>query len=170
MELLEARKFGVHARLLGLGINPALNQDFINQVFDNEMSRERRARLLEAYRFGWTIADIATNKQSTPEILEKMPFMQEFNKLKKIIDNEKKTIGGWCTIQWHGERDTHYYYISFGTYNENGQLDSFGVHDDTIFYYVEDENALKLLMKETAVHGEFKILNYELVSNEAIAA
>ena len=91
MELLDAKKHGIKAKLAGLGISLELNQGFVNQVFDDEMSKERRSKLFEAYRYGWTIADLASSEVTNNKD-EKLPYLVEFNKLKKIIDNESKPV------------------------------------------------------------------------------
>ena len=55
-------------------------------------------------------------------------------------------IGIHCHIVWFGE-NAEYYYVSFGEYDYDGEPmnDSFGVPDNTIFYYFNKKEAKKLI-------------------------
>ena len=80
-----------------------------------------------------------------------------------------KPIGAYATVMWikpdgTPEDGTPYEgtYFSFGEYNEDNEpeCDSFGVPDDRIFFYCEDERELKTFM--TAGGEDFVVLEYEL--------
>ena len=80
----------------------------------------------------------------------------------------KQPIGAYATVLWldgNGEPEdgTEYsdVYFSFGEYNEDNEpeCDSFGVPDDRIFYYAEDEYDLEKLKQSTY---DFKVIDYEL--------
>ena len=80
----------------------------------------------------------------------------------------KYPIGAHATIMWldsegNPEDGTEYsdVYFSFGEYDEDNEpeCDSFGVPDDRIFYYAEDEYDLEKLKQSTY---DFKVIDYEL--------
>lgn len=55
-------------------------------------------------------------------------------------------IGAYAVIKWHDDDLKYEYYISFGDWNEDDpETDSFGIPDDTIFFYAkpEDEQSLR---------------------------
>jgi hypothetical protein len=54
-------------------------------------------------------------------------------------------------------------YISFGEYDEAKECDSFGVPDDKIFYYCENESELKEHKTYTGYEDDFRVLSYELI-------
>lgn len=72
-------------------------------------------------------------------------------------------IGALVTFQWKDEsamQDTAYF--SFGNYDDVSETDSFGVPDDTIFYYVDGgEDGLKEMMNNRDL-PEYQIIKYEL--------
>ena len=79
------------------------------------------------------------------------------------------TFGAYATVMWikpdsTPEDGTEYegMYFSFGEYNEDNEpeCDSFGVPDDRIVYYCEDERELKAFM--TAGVEDFVVTSYEL--------
>jgi hypothetical protein len=81
---------------------------------------------------------------------------------------KKQPIGAYATIMWldsegNPEDGTEYsdVYFSFGEYDEDNEpeCDSFGVPDDRIFYYAEDEYDLEKLKQSTY---DFKVIDYEL--------
>ena len=81
---------------------------------------------------------------------------------------KKQPIGAYATIMWldsegKPEDGTEYsdVYFSFGQYDEDNEpeCDSFGVPDDRIFYYAEDEYDLEKLKQSTY---DFKVIDYEL--------
>jgi hypothetical protein len=78
-----------------------------------------------------------------------------------------KPIGAYTTIQWldTGE-EVDGYYFSFGEYDEevDEDHDSFGVPDDSIFFYCDGEHALKSYM--TKGMEDFVVISYELVYND----
>lgn len=53
-------------------------------------------------------------------------------------------------------------YVSFGDYDEQNNVDTFGVDDDTIFYYFPDGEQ-ELLDYISNPASEFVITSYELV-------
>jgi len=76
----------------------------------------------------------------------------------------RQPIGAHAVIQWLDTGDLgDSYYFSFGEYDDDNEpdCDSFGVRDDQIFFYCEDEDSLKSYMTKGA--EDFIVLNYELV-------
>jgi hypothetical protein len=80
----------------------------------------------------------------------------------------KRPIGAYATVVWLDDKGvpedgTEYseVYFSFGEYNEDNQpdCDSFGVSDDRIFYYVDDEIDLERMKN---AKSDFKVIDYEL--------
>jgi len=73
-------------------------------------------------------------------------------------------IGAWCEIEWQDDLAQGFRYISFGTYDEENDSDSYGVADDAILFYCPENEFLKLV--ETG-SGDFKIINfdYEEIAN-----
>ena len=71
----------------------------------------------------------------------------------------------WGDETFHPEAEREYYtsHISFGTYDEDGEddCDSFGVEDDSIFYYAKDEQELKDYLEYPT--EEWILVDYELV-------
>lgn len=79
------------------------------------------------------------------------------------MNQDKKPIGAYALIQWlDTNEEGDGYYFSFGEYNEDNEPDhdSFGVRDDHIFFYCEDEQSLKSYM--TRGSEDFVVLAYEL--------
>ena len=76
-------------------------------------------------------------------------------------------IGAWCEIEWQDDLAKGFRYISFGTYDEENDSDSYGVADDAILFYCPESDFLKLV--ETG-SGDFKIINfdYEELENASI--
>jgi hypothetical protein len=76
-------------------------------------------------------------------------------------------IGAWCEIEWQDDLAKGFRYISFGTYDEENDSDSYGVADDAILFYCAESEFLKLV--ETG-SGDFKIINfdYEELENASI--
>ena len=70
-------------------------------------------------------------------------------------------IGASCAIRYHDSEDYFYAYISFGTWEDDAQRDSFSVLDSNIFFYCQDLQELKSL---TAADngGDFIVKAYAL--------
>ena len=86
----------------------------------------------------------------------------------------RQPIGATATVMWihpdgTPEDGTEYegVYFSFGEYNDDNEpeCDSYGVPDNSIFFYCEDERELKSFM--TAGGEDFIVLNYELEYDNA---
>jgi hypothetical protein len=80
-------------------------------------------------------------------------------------------IGAYATIKWLGDGEiVDGYYFSFGDspeFNEEtGDYgnDSYGVPDDSVFFYCDGEHSLKSYM--TAGIEGFVVLDYELEYND----
>lgn len=69
-------------------------------------------------------------------------------------------IGAWATVQFNDETLTKDVYVSFGEYDEVNNVDSYGVDDDSIYYYFEN---VKELVEWDASVNEFAILEHEFV-------
>lgn len=69
-------------------------------------------------------------------------------------------IGAWATVQFNDETLTKDVYVSFGEYDEVNNIDSYGVDDDSIFYYFAD---VKELVEWDASVNDFAVLEYEFV-------
>lgn len=69
-------------------------------------------------------------------------------------------IGAWATVQFNDETLTKDVYVSFGEYDEVNNVDSYGVDDDSIFYYFEN---VKELVEWDASINDFAVLEYEFV-------
>jgi hypothetical protein len=79
----------------------------------------------------------------------------------------KKPIGALATIQWKDTNEVHHgYYFSFGSYDEDHEdadhgVDSNGVPDMDIFFYVDDEDHLKEYKQRGK--DDFFVIHYDLV-------
>ena len=71
-----------------------------------------------------------------------------------------KPIGAWLTIRWFDDSSEGFKYASFGTYDESEDADSFGVLDETIFYYFEGVEDFLIQIEKG--FREFEVLSYEL--------
>lgn len=72
-----------------------------------------------------------------------------------------KAIGATATIQYIDEKEPiEGVYFSFGEYDEDNNVDSYGINDLLIFFYCEGEEDMKSLMTEGA--EDFIVLSYEL--------
>lgn len=69
-------------------------------------------------------------------------------------------IGAWATVQFNDETLTKDVYVSFGEYDEVNEVDSYGVDDNSIFYYFEN---VKELVEWDASVNDFAVLEYEFV-------
>jgi hypothetical protein len=73
----------------------------------------------------------------------------------------KKAIGATATIRYIGEKEPiEGVYFSFGEYDEDNNVDSYGINDLYIFFYCEGEEDMKSYMKRGA--EDFIVLSYEL--------
>lgn len=80
------------------------------------------------------------------------------------MKTETEMIGGWATVRYCDEVEPlGSVYFSFGQYDEATESDTFGVWDETIFFYATGENELKEMMEESSLR-DFVVLDYELVS------
>ena len=76
--------------------------------------------------------------------------------------NTKQPIGAYATVQWLDDvpsDDILEVYISFGQFDEGKNQDTYGINDDKIFYYAENEHELETLKQS---QQDFKVLAYEL--------
>lgn len=72
-----------------------------------------------------------------------------------------KAIGATATIRYIGEKEPiEGVYFSFGEYDEDNNVDSYGINDLYIFFYCEGEEDMKSYMKRGA--EDFIVLSYEL--------
>jgi len=72
--------------------------------------------------------------------------------------NNGKPIGAECSIQWDdGIRQNGVYISLSGSYIESANTDTWGVNDDTIFYYCDDVAEMETMTTP------FKVLDYELI-------
>ena len=69
-------------------------------------------------------------------------------------------IGAWAIVQYNDEPLSKTVYVSFGEYDEVNNVDSYGVDDDSIYYYFEN---VKELVEWDASVNEFAILGHEFV-------
>lgn len=72
-----------------------------------------------------------------------------------------KAVGAYATIRLANEIEERTVYVSFGTYNQFLESDSYGVLDEDIFYYFEGEAELKEFMKDSELN-EFRVMSYVL--------
>lgn len=49
-------------------------------------------------------------------------------------------------------------YVSFGTYNEDSGLDSFGIHDERIYYYCDSLQELQAMLRRDEPIGDAKFV------------
>lgn len=69
-------------------------------------------------------------------------------------------IGAWAIVQFNDEDFSKTVYVSFGEYDEVNEVDSYGVDDNSIFYYLADLNEL---VEWDSLNNEYAIIEYELV-------
>jgi len=83
------------------------------------------------------------------------------------MKTETEMIGGWATVRYLDEKEplSRDVYFSFGQYDETNESDTFGVWDETIFFYATGENELKEMMEENLLR-DFVVLDYRLVSEK----
>ena len=78
------------------------------------------------------------------------------------METQAKVIGGWATVRYLDEQEPlGNVYFSFGDYDEETGLDTFGIHDDRVFFYATGEDELKEMMNENELR-DFVVLDYEL--------
>jgi len=74
---------------------------------------------------------------------------------------QKQPIGAYASIQFNdSDAPLDGAYFSFGDYLEDEEMDSYGVHDERIFYYAQGEHDLVALSKPNG--GDFVVISYEL--------
>lgn len=78
----------------------------------------------------------------------------------------KKPIGANVKYVWPDDEAVWESYISFGQYIEGLEEDSYGIPDDDILFYTEDEAYLQRM--QTAGVEDFTVLAYELVYMEEL--
>ena len=92
-----------------------------------------------------------------------LPLSEVLNELESRYGVDKQPIGAHVHIKWtYDDEEIDGYYISFGEYDEDNEsdCDSFGVPDESIFFYCDGEHALKSYM--TKGMEDFVVLSYEL--------
>ena len=75
--------------------------------------------------------------------------------------SKSKPIGAKVTFEWVNTKEQVTSYFSFGYYDAEKNVDSFGVDDDSIFYYAEGVEELERLM---TTPEDFKVISWELVN------
>ena len=70
----------------------------------------------------------------------------------------KNPIGAYVTIDWLSG-GTEHAYVSLGEYNEETELDTYGVHDDHIFGYFSIDELERF---KTEPFDGYRVLEYEL--------
>jgi hypothetical protein len=70
------------------------------------------------------------------------------------------SIGADCVIRWSVSSINDYVYISFGQYDENNHTDTYGIPDDSIFFYVSAETELRDYLK--GYHDGWQLVSYNL--------
>lgn len=73
-------------------------------------------------------------------------------------------IGAFVQIQFDGESQKHDRYISFLSYQDGAYCDAAGIPDDQIFFYLGNEEELKLRMQSSP--EEFTVIGYQLAFRE----
>ena len=68
--------------------------------------------------------------------------------------------GADVLIEWVDTKEQVTTYFSFGEYIPETETDSFGVLDDSIFYYAKGVDELRQLMTEP---DQFKVIEWELI-------
>lgn len=82
----------------------------------------------------------------------------------KRLDEQKVAVGAYVTVRYVDAIDTTRAYVSFGTYDEEKDTDSFGKHDSSVFYYFEDGLGEMLeYIDENHPHNDFTIIDYDVV-------
>jgi len=85
----------------------------------------------------------------------------ELRHLEQYLNKEKQPIGAYACIQFNdSDTPTSGAYFSFGDYLEAEEMDSYGIHDERIFYYAQGEHDLIALSKPNG--GDFVVISYEL--------
>ena len=81
--------------------------------------------------------------------------------------NEMQAIGAtikyyWGDVAYHPEEEIENYtaYVSFGELDEDADVDSYGVSDDMIFYYAENEQELQDYMESPS--DAWILVDYQL--------
>ncbi len=105
-------------------------------------------------------------------VIKNMPKKKPAPKKPKRKDPRDQRYAGAMVMRiWDDEQDedpddvAEEVYVSFGTYDAKKKRDSFGVHDDEIFFYCTDEDDLKTLASPQNGNGWYYI-SYELIENE----
>lgn len=71
--------------------------------------------------------------------------------------------GATATIRWADNNEVvEGMYFSFGEYDEESGLDSFGVRDERVFFYAQGEEEMKEFMSGNTSGTDFVVLSYEL--------
>lgn len=70
--------------------------------------------------------------------------------------------GADVTYIWKGEDEENQSFISFGQYDEDAEVDSFGVDDEQIFFYCSHEAFPSLIGKDTSTE-DFYVTEYSFI-------
>lgn len=77
-------------------------------------------------------------------------------------DTEIINVGAKAVIVYSHTKTTHDVFISFGEYNEQTGLDSFGMFDHHIFFYSNPKEVEEIFCSLDG-HDGWEILEYELI-------
>jgi hypothetical protein len=77
-------------------------------------------------------------------------------------DTDIINIGAKAVIVYSHTKTTHDVFISFGEYNEETGLDSFGMFDHHIFFYSNPKEVEEIFCSLEG-HDGWEILEYELI-------
>lgn len=80
----------------------------------------------------------------------------------------KIAVGAWAETVWTDQVVPQRVYISFGTYNEDQGVDSYGKNDDDIFYYSSIKELESMLTGETK--EDWSLVSYEVVYKDVPSA
>jgi len=90
------------------------------------------------------------------EIMEVLLSMEE--------DEQKVAVGAYVTVRYVDAVATTRAYVSFGTYDEEKDTDSFGKQDTDVFYYFEEGLGEMLeYINENHPSADFTIIDYDVV-------
>lgn len=73
-------------------------------------------------------------------------------------------IGAWAMVEWKNDGVCSTYYFSFGEWDEDENVDTFGVHDENIFFYADGAGSMQALT-DWANGEDFVVIDYELVTS-----
>jgi hypothetical protein len=106
------------------------------------------------------------NELDTPDWILAEYVLDQLSSYRKMSKAKVQYRGAWCAIK-KAQGSIKTVYVSFGEYIEAAELDTFGICDESIYYYCSLIDFGKIMSGEVKyLSDDDEVISWELVENE----